>query len=259
MAMVSPYPCKEYPDGCYRSEICEIKPVTDQWILRHICFDDTLAYVCNFSGQSPSFLFEKEWLKVEYQDKTLRICATEEYSDLKRHILPGHYPEPRKAEFVFDNGYDKEVFTFMQEMEIDLFGGSGANILPKPWTVHFPKEGGSMTIHTLPSEWYFVELCLGDDNPYLGKRYSYGSPYPEDQLEYMYPIEEVYTIKEYRKQERYCYRPYSKKIEWVTVERTDSINFTSFTITVDSNTTGKDRSYAVMLESAAVSGTQSGN
>ena len=129
----------------------------------------------------------------------------------------------------------------------------------KPWTVHFPKEGGSITIHTRPSEWYFVELRLGDGNPYFGKRYSYGSPYPEDQLEYMYPIEKVYTIKESIQQKRHCYRPYSKKIEWVTVERTDSINFTSFTITVDSNTTGKDRSYAVMLESAAVSGTQSGN
>lgn len=257
MAMVSPYPCKEYPDGCYRSEICEIKPVTDQWILRHICFDDTLAYVCNFSGQSPSFLFEKKWLKVEYQDKTLRICATEEYSDMNCITYDGRYPEPRKAEFVFDNGYETEVFTFMQEMQTAMFGGN--YIVPKPWTVHFPKEGGSITIHTRPSEWYFVELRLGDGNPYLGKRYSYGSPYPEDQLEYMYPIEEVYTIKEYRKQERYCYRPYSKKIEWVTVERTDSINFTSFTITVDSNTTGKDRSYAVMLESAAVSGTQSGN
>lgn len=103
--MVSPYPCKEYPNGCYRSEICEIKPVTDQWILRHICFDDTLAYVCNFSGQSPSFLFEKEWLKVEYQDKTLRICATEEYSDMNCITYDGRYPEPRKAEFLFDNGY----------------------------------------------------------------------------------------------------------------------------------------------------------
>ncbi len=140
--MVSPYPCNmDLDECCYRNRMCVIKPVTDQWILRHICFDDILAYVCNFSGQSPSFLFEKEWLKVEYQDKTLRICATEEYSDMNCITYDGRYPEPRKAEFVFDNGYETEVFTFMQEMQTAMFWGNKAMdsaFSQRRWQYYYP-------------------------------------------------------------------------------------------------------------------------
>ena len=52
---------------------------TDNWVLSHVNFSDTMSYVCDLSSSLSTFSFTKEWIKMNYENGEIHVSAINEY------------------------------------------------------------------------------------------------------------------------------------------------------------------------------------
>ncbi len=125
----------------------EISVENDGWKLSYVAFGDSHnAYVCNLSSSDP-FAFQKEWLSIEYADKTLKFTA----------VLPNLETETRYARIELVNGSVTETVVCGQATSLL---GVYPEVKPDPNHIVFPKDGGSMTVTTDWDRWTFGQVVL---------------------------------------------------------------------------------------------------
>ena len=127
------------------SEVISVQ--TDGWKLSYVTFSDSHnAYVCNLSSSAP-FAFQKEWLSIEYADKTLKFTA----------VSPNLEIETRYARIELVNGSVTETVVCGQATSLS---GVYPEVKPDPNHIVFPKDGGSVTVTTDWDRWTFGHVVL---------------------------------------------------------------------------------------------------
>ncbi len=184
---------------------------TDNWVLSHVNFSDTMSYVCDLSSSLSTFSFTKEWIKMNYENGEIHVSA------INPNFTSFDECDFRQVDFIFTYGSCTDTLTCMQE-PVPWIGGD--DIQSTPAAIEFSAAGGTSTVTTKNYAWWFSTLALDNQN-------------------YDYPdfIEQLPSRP---------FPPFNHTFEWFSVDRYDDY---SFNVTVTPNTTGIDRKFKLVISS----------